>query len=193
MDPDVDLTRLLAEQRHWLLGVVRREGSGLLGFEEADDLVQGVSARVLAAADDFRWQGEEAFRGWLVTLTRRHVADRHDHWRALKRGAGRVVRLTFSGTDPAAITPPAAGGPGPATFAARRELLAVVTRALAALSDRDRQLVRWNAAGLDATEMAARLEIAPDAARKAAARALERLRKTTRLLWGGQPPSLPGG
>jgi RNA polymerase sigma factor (sigma-70 family) len=184
--PD-ELARLLSEQRPFLLGLVRREASGLLGYEEADDLVQGITARALGAADGFAWQGEEAFKGWLVTLTRRHVADRHDHWRALKRGSGRVVRLTFGGSDPAGVTPPAASGPGPSTFASRREMLVLATRALAALSERDRQLVRWSSEGLSPAEMAARLDTSPDTARKASARALDRLRKTARLLSQGPP------
>ena len=183
MDPPFDLAQRLHEQHSYLLGLVRREGRGLLGFEEADDLVQGVTVRALASAGSFTWRGEGAFKGWLATLARRHVADRNDHWKALKRGAGKVVRLTRSGGDSRqGAIPPAHSGPGPGTFASQREALILASRALAALSDKDRQLVRWSSEGVDLAEQARQLGVSLDAARKAGTRALERFRKTFRLL-----------
>lgn len=183
MDAPLDLAQRLADQRPFLLGLVRKEGRGLLGFEEADDLVQGVTVRALASSGSFTWRGEEAFKGWLVTLARRHVADRNDHWKALKRGAGRIVRLTLGGGDsrPGAMAP-AHEGPGPRTFASQREALIMASRALAALSKKDRQLVRWSSEGLDLATQAEQLGLSPDATRKAGVRALERFRKTFRLL-----------
>jgi RNA polymerase sigma factor (sigma-70 family) len=163
---------------------VRREGRGLLGFEEADDLVQGVNVRALASSESFTWRGEIAFKGWLITLAKRHVADRNDHWKALKRGAGRIVRLTRSGagTHDQRGVAPAFDGPGPRTFASQREALMLASRALAALSEKDRQLVRWSSEGVDSATQAERLGISQEAVRKAGTRALERLRKTFRLL-----------
>lgn len=183
MSAPPDLAQLLTERRTFLLGLVRKEGRGLLGFEEADDLVQGVTVRALASSESFTWQGEDAFVGWLVTLTRRHLADRHDHWRALKRGAGRVVRLTRTGgSSQQGARAPAHAGPGPRTFASQREALILASRALAALSDRDRRLVRWSSEGTDLAIQAERLGLSSDATRKASTRALERFRKTFQLL-----------
>lgn len=183
MDPCLD--ERLEQQRGWLTGWLAREASGLLRFEDLDDLAQGVFARALGAAEDFRWRDLPSFRAWLVTLARRQVADRHDHWRALKRGAGRVVRLTLSersAEDTAAAVAPPSTGAGPRTFAEGREQLVLVVQALDTLPERDRLLVRWNSQGLGVKEMAKRLELGHDATQRAAHRALERLRKAYRVL-----------
>lgn len=176
---------LLAGHDALLLRFMRREAAGLLRYEAAEDLVQGVHARALAEAGRFEFRSVEEFKGWLLTLARRHVADRHDHWSALKRGSGRIVRLTLSGDrtgDAAATPPPADSSPGPSSFAARREQLVLAARALAVLLPRDRQLVQWMSEDVPLAEQAARLGLAYDAAQRAARRALDRFRKAFRLI-----------
>ncbi len=53
-----------------------------------------------------------------------------------------------------------------------------MTKAIALLPPRDRELITFTADGLSHQEIAARIGGTPDAARKAATRAIERLRKT---------------
>lgn len=177
-----DLGELLSRERDRLVGFLRQRGSGLLRYESLDDLVQGVHLRALQGGAAFEYRGPEEFRAWLFAVAKRHIADRHDHWMAQKRGAGRVLRLTLGGSDPGAVPQPAAGATGPGTFASRREMLTVITRAIDALPPRDRELVRWASEGLSIAEQAEHLGIEPGAAQRAGHRAFDRLRKTLRLL-----------
>ncbi|MCA9319813.1 MAG: hypothetical protein KDB53_03715, partial [Planctomycetes bacterium] len=152
-----ELAQRLVDQRPFIESLIRREASGLLRFEAAEDLVQGVMLRALGSGSAFHDHGEPAFLGWLTTLARRHVADRNDHWKALRRGSGRVMRLTASGTtDPWNELSPGTQT-GPATFASRREQLVLITRALDLLPPRDRDLVRWMSEGLTLAQRSERL------------------------------------
>ncbi|HKE00486.1 MAG TPA: sigma factor, partial [Planctomycetota bacterium] len=60
------LTTLLDAHRDALRAIVLRRGSGLLRFESADDLVQGVQLRALEAREHFEFRGEREFVGWLA-------------------------------------------------------------------------------------------------------------------------------
>lgn len=166
-----------------------RQGTGLLRFEDVDDLVQGVVERALVAADDFEDRGDEAFVGWLYTLARRHVATRHTHWQTLRRGAGKVLRLTLTGASQTNVTAgvgaavaPAAEGPGPRTFAEGREQLVLAVQALDTLPERDRQFVRWMSEGMSVSEQAEIAGLEYGAAQRAAHRALDRYRRAFRVL-----------
>ncbi len=185
----------LEAHRPELRRFLEREASSCLRFEAVDDLVQGVLVRALAEDRQFSWRGVAAFRSWLFTIARRHVADRRDHWMSMKRGAGRVLRITRSGTTtraPGSASAPRAGGPGPGTLASGREQLRLVTQALAALPPRDRQLVRWMSEAVPVDEQAATLGINREAAQRASQRAIERLQKTFRLILQrrAEPPGL---
>lgn len=187
------LEAILVAEAAALARFVRREGAGLLRFESAEDLVQGVQMRALAAPHRFEFRGAEQLRGWLFTLARRHIADRRDYWSAMKRGSGRVLRLTFGGSasgDPMAARAPAAPGSGPSTIASKRELLVLAARAIAILPPRDRQLVKWMSESVALDEQASRLGISYEATQRAGLRAVERFKKAWRLVTerGGPAP-----
>ncbi|MCP3920842.1 MAG: hypothetical protein GY711_35390 [bacterium] len=174
------LRELLVEHGEDLRRMLAREGSGLLRFESVEDLVQGVHVRALVGEEEFVFQGPSEFRVWLRTIARRHVASRHEYWSAMKRGSGRVLRLTFgasSTADAGAVPVPPGALTGPSTFASRREVLVLCARALAALPERDQKLVRWRSDGVPVEEQAGHLEIDYAAAQRAGLRALERFRK----------------
>lgn len=57
--------------------------------ESGSDIAQSVCRELLQGLDQFRWRGEEAFRGWLFTAALRKVADRAQHYGAAKRELGR--------------------------------------------------------------------------------------------------------
>ena len=175
------LADLLVRYRRQLVRHLERAGGGLLAYESAEDLAQGVHLRAL---DDgsFEYRSDEAFVAWLYTVAGRHVADRNDYWKALKRGSGRVLRLTMSGTGSWAGFGPVATATGPSTFASRRELLVIVAKAMSALPERDRRLVRWASEGLSVGEQAERLELTYAAAQRAGLRAQDRLRKAVELV-----------
>ncbi|MAG56579.1 MAG: hypothetical protein CMJ83_09840 [Planctomycetes bacterium] len=184
-DTSRPLDELLLDRRAFLGRWIRKEASGLLRFETEEDLVQGICQRALARADAFTYDGEDAFVGWLLTLARRHVADRHDYWSALKRGSSRVLRLTWGGStpgDPLANIVPVDTVTGPGTFAARKEALVHLSRALSALPERDRKLVLWSGEGKSLQEQADALGITYAAAQRAGLRAMERLKKTFELV-----------
>jgi DNA-directed RNA polymerase specialized sigma24 family protein len=162
---------------------LEREARGLLQYESAEDLAQGVHLRALEHGDGFEFLGDEKFVGWLFTLARRYVADRHDYWSAVRRGSGHVLRFTLAGTGGLQL-----GGiagrvfTGPTTFAERRELHIMATRALATLPERDRDLVRWMSEGIELEEQGRRLGLGYAAVQRAGLRATERFKKAFRVV-----------
>lgn len=189
-----NLQQLLLDHRAAIESIVRREaGVVLLRFEAIDDLLQGVSQEAVKSAAAFRYEGHEAFIGWMTVLARRFLSGRRDYWLAHKRNPGQVLRLTFTGAEgrPVERRELADTSTGPATFAFRREQLVLATRALAMLLPRDREIVTWLSEGSDTQEIAHRLDLSLDAAEKARTRALERLRKAFAILGKSQPSDEP--
>jgi len=182
---ETSFTRLLERHRPALVRYLGRKASGLLKYENAEDLAQGVHLQALENRDRFAYQGEEKFMAWLFRLAVQHVADRHAYWHALKRNACSVLRVaggdSVTGSFASAIDPPASIT-GPFTFAQRREMVGTAMKAVASLPPRDRDLVTWMSEGLSIQEMAGRLAITYAAAERARLRALERFRKAFELL-----------
>jgi RNA polymerase sigma factor (sigma-70 family) len=199
-DSGAALRALIETHRERIVGVVRREGRRLLRFEPIEDAVQGVVARALAARE-FESRSDGEFLAWIAHVTRNHVSDRLDYWYALRRRAGKVLRLGDGGSGAAgggsASGSAGAGGSasggswswlaasqtGPSTFADRREAIETAMRVLPALSERDQQLVRWTVDGDTVEEIAARLGVGYEAAGKARQRALERFRSAFRVVF----------
>ncbi len=179
----------LEQHRAELQRFVEKNASGLLRHESPEDLVQMVHELALRHAESARFEdrGDAAFDAWLHTLARGVIADRHDHWRALKRDRARILRLTVApdAMDRGNAREPAVSGAGPATRADRREQLALVTRVLDALPERDRLLVQWSSQNVPLEEQAVRLGATYGATQRAGVRALERFKKAFRLAAGG--------
>lgn len=180
LDARAELGGWLAAQRELLAGFVRRRaGKLLLRLETAEDLAQGICAHLLERGALPREADEAAQRAWLCTVSERWLADRRDHWSALKRRGGEVLRIAGGGHDSAdlaAVRELAASVTGPSTFAVRREQLALAAFALDMLLPRDRALVEGLCAGLDIAEQATALGLGRDATEKARQRALARFR-----------------
>ncbi|MCB9880998.1 MAG: sigma-70 family RNA polymerase sigma factor [Planctomycetes bacterium] len=174
------LEQLFDRERAALLALVAREGGGLLRFESVDDVVQGIAMRALSS--DFEYVDDVRAAAWLRVVARRHIVDRLDYWRALRRGSGRVLRLTWTDSSRATDALPADRNRGPATFAEHRELVELATKALNSLPERDRHLVLWSSEGIDLREQAERIGIEYGACQRAAHRARERFRKAFELL-----------
>ena len=187
------LAALLERHRAWLVSFVEREGSGLLRYEGVDDLVQGIHLRAVAAGERFEYRGEGDFLGWLATIARRQIAARHEYWTALRRRAGKALRLSLSGSQ--AIDPPGTAT-GPATRAVRREQVEIAMRALSALFPKDQELIRAALDGVALEETARSLGLSYEAAKKARLRAIQRFRQTYALAGrrgGGIKGSSPRG
>ncbi|MEM7307773.1 MAG: sigma-70 family RNA polymerase sigma factor [Planctomycetota bacterium] len=181
--PTPQLEDLLVAHRGVLVALLERESGGLRRYESAEDLAQDVHLRALREAEAFRYEGEAPFRAWLFRVARNHVAERHAYWTALKRGSARALRLSLGATTfSSGVTPPEAPITGPSTFAERRELLVLATKALASLPARDAQLVRWRSEGMELELQADHLELSYAAAQRAGLRAVERFRQAFELV-----------
>ncbi len=174
-----DMAALLLAHRHRLVGFLIKEASGLRRFEDAEDLAQGVHLHALKVAKHFEYRTEKEFISWLFTVARRYIATRNAYWKALKRDAGPMLRVTFgAGSTPGGAVPaPPARATGPQTFAQRREHLSVAAKAIAALPERDRQIAELVSSGSDIAGIAEALGITYEAAQRARLRTLERFGK----------------
>ena len=173
-----ELADLLSRHRDTLIRYFEKNAAYLRRFEAPEDLAQGVHLHAIKHRDRFEYQGEKQFIGWLLALARQHLADRIAHWKALKRNAGPMLRITFSG---AGVDPPAAAT-GPVTHASRKEQLHLATLAMDGLPPRDRELLRMMSAGAGIDTVASRLKISGAAAQRARLRAMERFRKVYALV-----------
>lgn len=181
---DPSLGDLLSSHRDAMLRLVQTRASGLLRLESAEDLVQGIHLRAIEVQDRFAYRGEREFIGWLTAITLQHIADRHRYWRALRRNAGKILHISdaASGSHTTSAVNPRASGSGPATRAGRRDDVAVAMEIFPKLFPRDRVLLEAVAEGLSIRQIARRLGIEEEAARKARLRALERFRLAVRAV-----------
>lgn len=183
-----EFARLLSAHRDELQRFVEhRAGGALIRMESSEDLAQDVCTRALKHSGSFERRDDASFRAWLFEIARNHLQDRRDYWSALKRSGAEVLRLgVIESADSSMLNVQelAASVTGPSTFAARREQLAVAAKALALLLPRDRTLVEGIAHGLTAPEQAAALSLTTAAIESARKRALERFRKTVKLVLG---------
>jgi RNA polymerase sigma factor (sigma-70 family) len=184
---DPTLADLLVRHRALLVRWMDRHATGLLRFESAEDLAQGVTVAALEGKHRYEHRSEKAFVGWILAVARQVVSDRAAWWRALKRDAVPVLALATGDTS----SEPAAQRTGPATAADRRERIDLAARLLAALPERDAELVRQTIRGVTIVETAERLSISVEAAQRARLRAVDRLRKL--LSMAKPPPPRPSG
>ncbi len=186
-DKTPDFTALLIQHRDQLLNIVRKRAAGIMRFESASDLVQGIHMQAIGVADKFEYQNDKAFLGWLLKLAEQHISNRHHYWNANKRKAQRMIELSGTGSaaESQADRPkidPASPHTGPVSFAAREEEVEIALQAIAVLKERDQKLVQWMSEDLSTAEVAQRLDVAPDTAERARQRAIERFRKSYEIL-----------
>lgn len=185
IDPPT-LRDLLVAEGSALHSFLSRRARGLLRFETLEDLAQAVSLRALREEARFEYRGPAEFAVWLQTLARRYLVERRAYWSALKRGSGKLLRASRAGTRSESQLDLVAelehSGTGPITFAARRELIVLATRALATLPERDRRLVEWMSEGVPLDTQAQRLACSYAAVQRAGLRAVERFRRAFHLL-----------
>ena len=176
------LTTLLTRHRPRLVRYFESKGGAIRQHESPEDLAQGVHLHALANRDRFEYQGEEAFVGWMLQVARQYLARRVHHWKALKRDAGPMMRITFGADSQSGRRSPVAEGPGPITHASQSEQIELAARAIDGLPPRDREIVRMMSRDLSVREIAQRLSISESAAQKARLRAAERFRKIYTIL-----------
>jgi RNA polymerase sigma factor (sigma-70 family) len=185
------LADLLVTHRETLLGIVRARGAGLLRYETAEDLVQGIHLHALSVGEHFEYRSEPEFLGWLRRVADQHIANRHRYWKAQKRRATRMLRITrmaATSTHQPGGVEPAADQPGASTFAVQREMVVQATRALEMLLPRDQEIIRRTTEGWSIARIAEELGMTHGAAERARLRAQERFRKAFGALTGSPPP-----
>lgn len=182
------LVRYQADLQVW---VRRHAGRRILRYESCADVVQAIICAALEQEPQFVYRGEKPFLAWMYQVARHKLLDRARYWSATRRDSSKVIRLLEAESreldPPASIT-------SPSSRAARREQIMLVTKALAGLPERDRQLVGMAARGLTMGEIARALDVLPNAAKQARRRALERLVRLCRLhsQWLQLPPPEDG-
>lgn len=167
----------------------RRAGPHVLRLETAEDLVQGICAHVLERGIDPALDSDAKRRAWLLRVASNYIADRRDHWTALRRDGSRVLRMSFAEgveTSYGKVADLAASVTGPSTFAVRREQVSIAALALDMLLPRDRELIEGLSKGLSIDEQAAALKIGYEACERARLRAIERFRRTFKLALQGR-------
>jgi RNA polymerase sigma-70 factor, ECF subfamily len=167
-----DLLRLNGH-RTYLLGVAARTLPHQLRPKAGcSDLVQET---LLAAwvCRDRAPDSEAALRSWLRGILRNRIGRLHRRYVTASRRSVRMEQ-SLGALDSSSEAGTADSVEGPVL---RGELAATVDRAVARLRPRERDILAWRLNdGLPWHEIADRLQVTADAARKALARALSRLR-----------------
>ncbi|MGQ0615306.1 MAG: RNA polymerase sigma factor [Planctomycetaceae bacterium] len=149
--------------------VAARLGAFLRARVDAEDIVQEILLKAYQGLPNFVPQGKNAFYGWLFTIAEHRIIEWSDKLRAAKRGPGRDGEMVsdIQGTSTT-----------PSKAAARKEDRDRVFEALAALSERYREIIRLRRLEeLSNEEAGARMGITGKNASVLYVRALESLRK----------------
>jgi RNA polymerase sigma-70 factor (ECF subfamily) len=137
---------------------------------DTDDLFQSTMTAALADLRSFRWEGEPAFRGWLLTVARREALMAGRFHRRQSRSPGRE-------DVPDAVDRVAADRTTPSVAAVRGETSRRLEDAVESLPEEERRVVDLHSRrGLSFGETARLLGLADeDAARYVFRKALKRL------------------
>ena len=158
--------------------VSRRLDARVSSRLDPSDVVQEAQADVVERLQDYLARRPMPFRLWLVkTAYERMLKAERRHLNAACRAVDREIPLPDRSS--AALANQLTGRfPTPSEAAIARESAIELRRALAKLSELDRQvLMLRNFEGLNNAEVSSVLEISPEAAKKRYARALLRLRR----------------
>lgn len=121
-------------------------GAALRARSEPDDVWQETLLHAFRDRASCRWQGLAAFRRWLLEIARHRVHDLADLANAQKRGAGRELRFADRDAASGSQGDDHYAGPcqhtTPGRRAADRDLADRLERALAAVPDEWRDVVR---------------------------------------------------
>jgi RNA polymerase sigma-70 factor (ECF subfamily) len=153
-----------------------RVGPDLRAKESSSDIAQSVCRELLQGMDDFKWQGEEAFRAWLFTAALRKVSDKARHYGSLRRDAGREQASPDGSPQDQALWAAYRSLSSPSEHAVAREQAERLERAFARLDEEEREVVTLaRIVGLSRAEIGARIGKSEGAVRVMLHRALARL------------------
>lgn len=168
--------RLLARCLPTLRAFLRLQtGAVIRRNESLSDLVQSVCRRALADLPKLEQRTEESFRKRVFAIARHLLVDRARYYATRDAICRSQADPSWSTPDPELL---GAYGPlvDPSMHAEMREQLERVERAMARLSQRDRDVITWSKiAGWSHAEIAAELGVAPGSVPVILYRALARL------------------
>ncbi len=142
--------------------VERRLGHRVRGLIECDDVLQETVLKACGAIQNFVWNGEKAFFGWLARIAE------HVIWKASQKKSS--LKLAVEVTEDDRTTP--------RTRASRKERTKRLERAIADLSEDHRRVIRMTRLeGCSIAEVAEAMGRTPNAIKKLLGRALKQLRK----------------
>jgi len=112
----------------------------------AEDMLQETLAHAWRDRAKFQWQGLRSFRAWLLSIIDHRIRDTADHESAQKRGGGRTVLSlntpTSESSSSEAFPPELSASTTPSRLAMFKEQAAAMERAMTALPDDFRDVVR---------------------------------------------------
>lgn len=173
------LGQLLEPYRTWLVGTADRElASDLKAKEGASDLVQQTYLEAVRGFPNFRGGNPVEFHHWLQAILNYRLIDFVRRYRLPgRRQISLELPLDLAASGVIQPEQLVARELTPRTNAVANEEAAQLVAAIARLDPDDAQILRWrNHDRLTFIEIGARLQLSPDAARKAWSRALKRLR-----------------
>ncbi len=186
------LANLVERDRRWVEDRVRsRRGASLRRLSETHDDVQDLMLRALQYSPRFLCTDRRQFRALLARMIENLLIDR-SRAAAARRQEFRLE--SFFGDSRLTLDPALAGGAQPIEAAAHSEEMAWMRLGLEFLDADERDLI-WRRQLLEhgLAEIAADLQIAPDAVRMRCNRALLRLAGIVQRLQSGGLPELLGG
>lgn len=138
-----ELEQLLERHLDHVQAYVRRNmGADLARKEAAEDLVQSICREALQSRERFRYEGEAAFRRWLLQIALHKLIDRRRFYASDRRGDPLRVADLPSQWDVHELAKLARSLGSPSGEAMLREDLARLAQALERLSEADRTVIR---------------------------------------------------
>lgn len=162
--------------------VRRRLGPGLRRqVDDSQDILHSAMRGALKSLPDFTPEGDDAWLRWMGTIITHKIASKARHWRAQKRGEGRIA---VGGTAGMGLVGGAdAGGPAPSDGLIAKEEQNRLYDALDMLPDARRELiVKYHITKLSLEELAKELECSQEAVRQRILRAEQALESALRKL-----------
>ncbi|MFY9341877.1 MAG: sigma-70 family RNA polymerase sigma factor [Planctomycetota bacterium] len=158
--------------------LIALQAGAALRHAELDDLVQEAYLEATRQFGDYTYQGPDSFFRWLATVALHRLANLQRMAAAQKRD--RRLERPLQG-DGSSLVPggvhPADAGPGPRTVSVGAEAQVRLDRALATLSDDDREVITLaRVQGLSLQEIAERIGRTRNAVALLLSRALRKLK-----------------
>ena len=154
-----------------------RAGPGVLRGNDLDDLVQEALLEATRSFDAYVYQGPDSFFRWLAQVAMNRLQNLRRTAGAQKRRGNELPIEPLGSTIVPGRVDPAAVGPGPRTLTAGSEAQDRIDRAMAQLSDVDREVIALSRVnGLSLAEVAERMGRTRNAVALLLSRALRKLR-----------------